>query len=91
MPSNPLRTIAAPELRGRRPGDVDQADRRGRLLGGVDDARDRIEPLVSNRRDADVGRAISLRPNARQRREERGLARARRPDDADVESHGSAF
>jgi hypothetical protein len=51
----------AAELRCSRPGNIDQADRGGRLLGGVDDACDRVEPLVGDRCDPDVGRPAGRR------------------------------
>src|SRR4029453_15073053 len=66
---------------------ADEGDRGGSRLRRALDLGDRIEPLVRNRRDADVLLPVRRLRNARQRREERRLPGPGQANDPNVERH----
>ena len=78
------------EERGPGSRDVDDADRRRRHLPRPDQRRHPLEPVVRDRRHADVLLAEAGAAGLRQRREERGLPRSGKPDDPDLERHLAA-
>ena len=65
------------ELRGAGPGDVLDADRRGRDLARLHDLGERTEALVGDRRHADVRLPVLAAARLGERGEERRLAAAR--------------
>jgi hypothetical protein len=75
-------------------GDVDELDRRRHHALRAHDVRQRGQPRIRHRYDADVrvdgAERIVLRRDlrARQRIEERGLADVRQSDDAALDAHG---
>ena len=87
--AEPLAAVGA----GDEPGDVVELDRVRHELGGPDRRGDRVEALVVDREDRDVGldrgeRVVGrLGGNASEGAEQRGLARVGHPDDPDLHRH----
>ena len=80
----------AAEQRRSGAGNVDDADRRRRDLARAHERRQLREPVVRDRRHADVLLAEAGAASLRQRREQRRLARARQADDSHFERHLAA-
>jgi len=76
-----------PEQGRARAGYVLHADRRRRHFLGGDDPSERVEPLVSDVRHADVRLSVLAPARLGECSEERRLARAGQADDADFERH----